>query len=286
MDEKSSLAPSANALSHRSAAVARIVVVDDDTAAKARGELEKDPDPELLAPPRDGELSLKDKARRLVRRKADDSVALLLSSVIKMRQATLDITIVSDSEATRLSFPPGHPTRGVLYISHPVLPGTYYPASSFHRFVVEHKFAEAIDLLMELGARTMEIELIRGYKKEDVFDILSSIPVVKIGARTSKDQESSSHIHCVAELEGSTEPRLPDDAAWLSHEPMWKTLADNRLEKRLKKFHLAVRHLDSMSVDRELEAAAKGAGIRLGGAFHEHEEVVIQISGEFATENC
>ncbi|MDP9067392.1 MAG: hypothetical protein M3N53_03450 [Actinomycetota bacterium] len=267
-----------------SASRRRIVVIDDELATRAQSELEKDPSPEELAPVQEeGETSFADRLKGRLRRRTDDAVAGVVTTVIKMREAALDVAIISDSEAAAMTFPPGHPARGVLYVAHPVMPGWYYPAAQFHRFVVEHKFAEAMDLLMELGARTMEIELIRGYKKQDVLDILAAIPLVRIGGKAEKEQDSTSHIHCLAELEGSTEPRLPDDLVWYPHEPLWRKLGENRLEKRLKKFQLAVRHLDSMTVDKELEAAAKAANLRIGGQHIQHEEVVIRINGEFAT---
>ena len=55
------------------------------------------------------------------------------------------------------------------------------------------------------------------------------------------------------------------------------------MEKRLKKFQLAVRHLDSMGVDKNLEGAAKAANLHIGGEHIQHEQVLIRISGEFAT---
>lgn len=262
----------------------RIVVVDDELATRAQSELEKDPSPEELAPAQDEtDASLADKVRSRLRRRADDAVAGVVTSVIKMREAALDVAIVSDTDADSIIFPPGHPTRGILYVAHPVMVDWYYPAAQFHRFVVEHKFAEAMDLLMELGARTMEIELIRGYKKQDVLDILAAIPLVRIAGKAEREQDSASHIHCLAEMEGSNEPRLPDDLVWYPHEPLWRKLGENRLEKRIKKFHLAVRHLDSMTVDKDLESAAKAANLRIGGQHIQHEEVVIRINGEFAT---
>lgn len=266
------------------ASIRRIVVVEDELAERALKELERDPTPEeLTQSPEGSDSSVRDRLVDRFRRRTNDAVAGVAATVLKMREAAFDLALVSDSESGTLAFPPGHPSRGVLYVADPVRRNSYYPAAQFHRFVVEDKFAEAMDLLMELGTKTMQIELMRGYKKQDVLDLLAAIPLVRLGGGSDREQESESHIQCVAELEGSTEPRLPDDLAWYWHEPLWRKLGENRLEKRLKKFQLAVRHLDSMGVDKKLEGAAKAANLHIGGEHIEHEQILIRISGEFAT---
>lgn len=60
-------------------------------------------------------------------------------------------------QAGFLSLPPGHPQTDVLYVAHPSDPATYLPVADFHRLTFEHKFAEAIRLLMHLGARTISV---------------------------------------------------------------------------------------------------------------------------------
>ncbi len=242
------------------AARQRIVVVTDSLAEQVVEELRRAPEP---AEDEDEEdRSLLDRARGVLRRKVDDQVATLASAAVALRHRALDLRIVSDSQTKELRFPPGHPSRGVLYIAHPVVRDQYYPAANFHRLLVEHKFAEAMDLLMELGAKSISIEQVRGYKEEDLLSIVSAIPVLRIKGKSQKTSESQSTISLDAELEGSPHPTLPTDLSWYEHEPMWVKLAENRMDGHLRKFVLAVRHLDSMCVDRSLEVEVKKFGIR------------------------
>src|SRR5262249_36015264 len=59
---------------------------------------------------------------------------------------------ITYDETKALKFPPGQPRELVVYIGHPAMENVYYPAAQFHRMTFEHKFSEAIKLLMALGA--------------------------------------------------------------------------------------------------------------------------------------
>ena len=74
----------------------------------------------------------------------------------------IDIVQISKSEASTIIFPPGHPRDGVLYIAHSAKPDVYYTTAEFHRVTFEHKFSEAIRLLMYLGATEISVEHVRG----------------------------------------------------------------------------------------------------------------------------
>src|SRR4051812_17600419 len=63
-------------------------------------------------------------------------------------------------------FPPGHPQAGTVYFESPVLPETFYPAADFHRLTFEHKFSEALRLLVGLGVREVVVEHVTGWARE------------------------------------------------------------------------------------------------------------------------
>jgi hypothetical protein len=84
----------------------------------------------------------------------------------RARESGIQILAVGKTEAKTIKFPPGHPRDGVLYIGHPVLSTVYYPMAEFHRVTFEHKFCEAIELLMSLGATHLRVEHVTGWSKE------------------------------------------------------------------------------------------------------------------------
>jgi hypothetical protein len=94
----------------------------------------------------------------------------------RARESGVKVLAISKSEATKIIFPPGHPRDAVLYIGHPAMSMVYYTTADFHRVTFEHKFAEAIDLLMRLGATKIRVEHVTGWSKE--FSSHLSIPLV------------------------------------------------------------------------------------------------------------
>ncbi|WP_150274399.1 hypothetical protein [Paenibacillus tepidiphilus] len=85
--------------------------------------------------------------------------------ILKLREQGIDTLSVSQSEATKLVFPLGHPRFGVLYVAHPADANVYFPFAQFHRFTFEHKFSEAVTLLMSLGASHIEVQRYRLVKR-------------------------------------------------------------------------------------------------------------------------
>ena len=84
-------------------------------------------------------------------------------------------------------------------MSHPVQPHTYYTMANFHRVVFEHKFAEAMLLLMSLGPKTMRVEHVTGWSTEFSGSLDTPSPVksvnVSLGTRgmPTKKQEAAVH---------------------------------------------------------------------------------------------
>jgi hypothetical protein len=67
------------------------------------------------------------------------------------------LSLLGQENALLLDFPLGHPVHKVLYVGHPADPRRYIPMGDFHRSLFEHKVAEAMRLLVGLGATDVEI---------------------------------------------------------------------------------------------------------------------------------
>lgn len=85
-------------------------------------------------------------------------IELIIEAIKAARDQGIDVLPVPRSESAKLLFPPGHPQDGVLYVGHPTVHEIYYPTAQFHRLTFEHKFSEAIELLMALGAIEIDVE--------------------------------------------------------------------------------------------------------------------------------
>ena len=97
----------------------------------------------------------------------------------RVRDNGVNAILVGKSEAAKITFPPGHPRAGVLYIGHPAIPDTYYTTAEFHRAIFEHKVAEAVSLLMHLGATGIRVHHVAGWSKE--FSSTLTLPLGAVG---------------------------------------------------------------------------------------------------------
>lgn len=202
----------------------------------------------------------------------------------RARDSGVDVLTVASTEAASLTFPPGHPRDGVLYVGHPAVPTTYYAAAGFHRHTFEHKFAEAVGLVMALGATQLEVEHVKGWSDQFAANLEVPLPMAgaEAGLHAKQSRSHGSSALFKATLRGNANPKLPDGLVWYPHEPTWQQLAVGRLEHGLTQFQLSVRYEDDYGIDAGLKLAAGKAGLDLGGSFQEHESTVWRIEGNFA----
>ena len=152
--------------------------------------------------------------------------------------------------------------RELVYVGHPAMPEVYYTIADFHRVTFEHKFAEAITLLMHLGASSIRVEHIHGWSRE--FSGRLSVPLGQPGMASTAEvgvaRGSDSRILFEATLIGGLEPKLPDSLVWYPHEPTWKAIADGRMQFGLHDFTLNVTYSFSGSARAEISLKGQGFG--------------------------
>jgi len=201
----------------------------------------------------------------------------------RARGSGLPIVQILKTEARNITFPPGHPRDGILYIGHPAIPNVYYTTADFHRVIFEHKFSEAVKLLLNLGATEINVEHHSGWER--AFSSNLSVPLpssdVSVRAETSMNNKSEEKLLFTAQLEGTDTPKLPNSLVWYPHEPTWQTIAEARLEFGLKDFVLNVTYNDDFGVNAGLKVAVSKTGLDLGGKFEDHTSTEWRISGKF-----
>lgn len=197
-------------------------------------------------------------------------------------QEGLEVKQISDAEAANLEFPPGHPRRGVLYVVHPNAKSAYFTIASFHRMVFEHKFSEAVELLMSLGASHIEVEHVHGWSRDFSATMHAPIPSACLDASASSNSEQRSSILFKADFTNILPPSLPDNMVWYGHEPTWQNVAKGRLNYGMQEFSLIVAYQDDYGVNAKLGAKAQKAGLDVGGAFGEYMSTTWKITGKFS----
>lgn len=216
---------------------------------------------------------------------AVEAAAEEIKTWTRAKDNEVPILYVGETEASELIFPPGHPRKNTLYIGHPAKPQVYYTIADFHRLTFEHKFSEAINLLMHLGATYIRVEHIRGWSKEFSSRLSAALgeAPTRIDAEAKEARSSDTQLMYEATLLGTKEARLPESLVWYSHEPTWQSVAKGRIEFGLQEFALNVTYEDDYGVNAGLKASAFKAGFDLGGKFADHKATTWRIAGRFRT---
>ena len=199
--------------------------------------------------------------------------------------ANLRFLVVTSSQAESLSFPNGHPLPNVVYAGDPGVAGNYYPVANFHRFVFEGKVAEAIRLLRSLGATEISVEYLEGFDRGAGVDFSISSPAGEggeVGGGVNRTNKASSGAKITMHLSPTMPARTPGDLIWFGSEPLWREVANARLESGLRAFTIDVNYTDDFGINANLKAKIISVGLELGGKFTEYKETAWKLSGTFA----
>jgi hypothetical protein len=232
----------------------RIVVVDDEVLhaelARAKEEAQNPQEPESLA-----EKLLHYRPEWLskevsVQHPADATA----QAVASLREDGIRVLLVSYTQAEALDLPVGHPRQKVVYVGDPASPTVYYPAADFHRKTFEHKFSEAILLLMALGATELFVHAEEGWGWDFATNI--DVPIQKkfltFSPGASKTKDSSLLFHATLKPNA---PEVPDGLVWYPRESAWRQVATGRIDYGLNEFSLQVRYSEDYGIDTTFEAA-------------------------------
>ena len=178
-------------------------------------------------------------------------------------------------------FPPGHPEDRVLYVGHPFDPKRYYPVGSFHRYLLEDKFLEAIRILEALGAKKIFVENAdKGSQKKSVKIAVGKGKEAIDGSLSQREHESTL-LRWQAEYKGHDNPSLPEGLAWYPNEKIWHYIVETRLKRNATSCALNLQYEEDYGIDLKLKSKIEGLGLELGGAFETSKSINWVIKGEF-----
>lgn len=193
-----------------------------------------------------------------------------------------DLRVISPIEARQFSFPVGHPRKKVVYVGHPLDPAVYQPFANFHSFLFEHKVAEAQRLIRALGAETISIVRIAGWGQTTGLHVDVPVHGTNVGASGDSRTNAEAYIETKMTLNPTKQPHIPNGLVWFPHEPLWREVAEARLESGLTSFEIEVKSSDDYGVNLGLKAMVQKSGLDIGGEFVKHETTVWRLKGTFA----
>ena len=216
------------------------------------------------------------------------AVRVIVEAVKEFRDAGESVMPISWEMARQLRFPPAHPRKDVVYVGHPVDAGSYIPVADFHRFLFQHKVAEAQRLIRSLGAVEMRVVHIQGWDRNAAATLGLGLPQVaagmdvEVGAQADLTESAGHQILMTMKLTPSCHPHVPDNLVWTPHEPLWQEVAAARMESGLKQFAIDVRSTDDFGVNASLKLLIQKTGLDAGGKFVEHQDTVWRLQGTFS----
>jgi hypothetical protein len=199
--------------------------------------------------------------------------------VMRLLGKAIGATPITQCEATRRSFPLGHPQNRMLYVKHPAKPRFYCPAAQFHYMVFEHKFFEAVRLLMSLGVRSLEVEHVSGWAKD--MSLRLHVPPVLTNGEVDARGGRRDRLLFQGKFDGGDDPAVPTDLVWYRNEPGWLQVAEGRLRFGLKEFTMYFSYEDDFGVNVGLQVRARMVGLEIGGSLMRHQATVWKMIGTF-----
>jgi hypothetical protein len=239
----------------------------------------------------------------------DDLVRLLQQARIYFaaKRDGVPIRMVEKSLIGQFHLLPGHPRDNMVYAGHPAIPKYYIPLAEFHQIVFQHKFSEAISMLMNLGAKNLHVRYVKGLGLEHLLSqgVVSAAPIKTEAAENRgraimdayKNMLKSSPIGTAGfeDLKANIEqvvllrtaprmtipPRLPFNMAWYMFEPTWQWVGEGRMKFGLKEFIIDFNYNEDYDINSSLREKLVKAGFHVGTEFAVHVPTLWRIFGEF-----
>lgn len=195
------------------------------------------------------------------------------------------VRIGADAAERLFDFPAGHPRYDTAYVGHPLRAERYMPLATFHHRIFEDKFNELISLLSELGATKLSIGFSSDQKqKASAKASFNFVEELLASVRGSIETYSISSVegNFDARFNPSEAPKIPNDLAWLEHEPTWLRVAKSRLNSGLTQIDVSLRYEDDFGIDASLAAGLESFGLNIGGEFSNFQRTVWTFKGTFS----
>ncbi len=225
----------------------------------------------------DGFEALGDVDKRYVYAATQPMLVELMKKMLKsqlFRENALDVQLLNEGDARLddLACSDGSFLVGQVYVAHPYSPTLFLSMSRFHKYLLDEKRAEFMQLAMHLGARS--ITLVQAERSHAEGGVEAGVSGVA-GAKASGSSTSASNFDLSATYDHmpSTSPRLPDRLVWYHHEPLWQAMAAGRLEGGLSSHRVSFSYNDDFGVDASICATIEGMGFKAGGKFQESQAI-------------
>ena len=187
-----------------------------------------------------------------------------LSQLSTLSQNQIMVVSIQTLREANLDFPMGHPVAKQLYVCHPFCQNKFIPYENYELEFLEDRIREFCEIAQCLGASSIKIEAINEESKDEKSSIDGSINI-RGGNRVysgNVNVQGKCSENIVDELRNSMEfeqhfstpviPHIPENTIWLTKEPSWQRLIQQRMQGNLSRH----REVISTSKSRLIEGNA------------------------------
>lgn len=187
-----------------------------------------------------------------------------LTRLSTLDQSQIMVVGLKTLRQANLDFPMGHPVAKQLYVCHPFCQNKFIPYDNYELEFIEDRIREFCEIAQCLGASSIKIEAINEESKDEKSSFDGTIGI-RGGNRAysgSVNVYGKSSENIVDQLRNSMEfeqhfstpviPHIPENTIWLSKEPSWQRLIQQRMQGNLSQH----REVISTSKSRLIEGNA------------------------------
>ena len=164
--------------------------------------------------------------------------------------------------------------EGLVYAIHPRNDNRYLDVATFHKDVVLEQVFEAVELLRDMGATYVRVEM-----SKDASALLGGELGVRVGggeANVKGEVEGDNKMSVVVErryrpISKQIDGRVVERSVWYRHDPFFGQTLAERLSGSLEecKFERSIE--DDFGIDASLDLSAlEKVGLKIGGKFQSH----------------
>lgn len=160
----------------------------------------------------------------------------------------------------------------IVYAAHPADEEFFIPVAQYHPYLLQDKRAEFVRLAAALGAREIRLCDTDNQASRAGWNVGGAGPVkgvpVDFAAKGAAHSESSSSFNLSAVFSRPEKPpALPGFLRWYQQEPLWKAMAETRLEYRTESFKVQFTYDHDFGVSADLALKIASLGFSAGGSF-------------------
>jgi hypothetical protein len=201
-----------------------------------------------------------------------------------------NLTWYSPEEAKKLfRFKPNLlPVSKTLYCKHPLDHDCYLLPASVNILLAQEKVFKFTELAAFLGAKYIKVDLDSFSSKQADFGASREGILSKIGLKVVSKLDSKSNIGVIKEykepknrfLAKAIEDTPVELRSWLDYDPMFKSMATERIKYGLQKHTVQMDFKKMIEIDNKVVAKFISYGMEMGG----HYEELVQTSWNFIVE--